>query len=208
MSSLEKSSGEIYMDVDSVSKLLQADGRFRRASQPLRVQDLEFQGDFDAVLEGPNAEHGLVLVVDGTNLTHGDIEGRVMALSSALTRTGSMRPTTLILISPRPPEDAWLAELQALSRVIVISGEQDAKESLRSMLRLKLLPTQSGFSEDNRLKSAEDVLCEEMGGKVTDPFLADLIEAALKSSSDVERKVRETIDHAAKLESPTRGRHD
>jgi hypothetical protein len=195
------------MNAESISNLLRSEGRYKLAAQPLRVQDLEFKGDFDAVLEGPNDERGLVLVVDGTALPLSTIQRRLKALSSALTRTRSMRPTTVVLITQQPPDDSSVAELQALSRLIVISAQDNAKDCLRPLLHLKL-PQDSKLPQEQVVKSADTILQEELGGQITDPFLSALIKAARKSPSDVERTVREQIDRAAKLEAPEGRSHD
>ncbi len=161
----------------------------------MRIDGIEFKGDFDAVLEGPDGERGLILVVDASALSLKTVQRRLKAACLALTRTRSMRPTSMVLITEKIPDDPALAELQALCRLIVIPAGADAEDCLRSLLRLKL-------PQEQVVRSADAVLREELGGDASDPFVSALMKAARKGPSDVERTVREQIDRATKLEAP------
>jgi len=182
------------MDTKSISDLLELRGGYKLASQPLRVQDIEFKGDFDAVLVGPNGERGLVLVLDASAVPPKTIQRRLKAVCLALARTGSMRPVTIIVNAGQVLDPSAIAELEALSRLIVIPADGNPEEYLRSLLRLKL-------PQGLESKSADSVLREELGGAIADRFIDALIKAARKSSLDVEATVREYIDRAARLES-------
>jgi len=185
------------MNADLISSVLESHGGYRLASQPLRIHDIDFSGDFDAVLQGPDDERGLVLVLDATSLSLWTIQRRLTAVLSALTRTGSMRPVTVVLITTGDLEYSTAADFGALCRVIVIPAESNPHERLRTLLRLRLkLPGEQA------VETADAVLREELGDGVTDPFVNALIEAARKGRSEVERIVREQIDRVA--ESPMR----
>ncbi len=189
------------MIVERVSHLLESRGGYRLTSQPMRIDGIEFKGDFDAVLEGPDDERGLVLVVDASALPLKTVLRRLKAACLALTRTRSTRPASVVLITEQTPDAPILAELQALCRLIVIPAGAGPEECLRGLLRLKL-------PQEQTVKSAGTVLEEELGGGATDPFVSALIKAARKGPADVERTVREHIDRAAKLEASEGRGHD
>jgi hypothetical protein len=180
------------MNAEQVSLLLESRGGYKLTSQPMRIDGIEFSGDFDAVLQGPNDERGLVLVVDASALSLKTVQRRLKAACVALARTKSMRPTSLVLITEKLPDDLTVAELEALCRLIVIPAGADAEDCLRSLLRLEL-------PQEKVVRSADAVLQEELGGDAGDPFVTALIKAVRKGPSDVERTVREQIDRAAKL---------
>lgn len=184
------------MNAKSVSDLLESQGGYSLKSQPLRIHDIEFSGDFDAVLVGPDGERGLVLVLDAAAVPPRIIQRRLSAVCLALARTGSMRPVTIILNAGQVLEQHVVSELQALCRLIMIPAAGNPEEHLRSLLRLKLPPP------GRESKSADAVLREELGADMADPFVEALIRSARKSSLDVEGAVREHIDRAARLESP------
>jgi hypothetical protein len=184
------------MNAKSVSDLLESQGRYRITSLPLRIHDVEFSGDFDAILEGPDGERGLVLVLDAAAIPPKTIQRRLSSVCLALARTGSMRPVTIILNAGQVLDQRTLSELQALCRLILIPTDGRPEEYLRPLLRLKLPPP------GRESKSPDVVLREELGTAIDDPFVEVLIRSARKSASDVEVTVREHVDRAARLESP------
>jgi len=186
------------MDTKSISDLLVTRGGYSVARQPLRVQDIEFQGDFDAVLVGPDGERGLVLVVDASAASLKTVQRRLKAVCLALTRTGSMRPVTIVVNAAQDLNSSIIAELDRLCRLVVIPPNCDLGDYLRPLLRLEL-------PEGLESRSPEVVLREELGTRTHDPFVDALIRAARKSPLDVESTVRENIDRAAELGSPGRG---
>src|SRR5258708_35219708 len=113
------------MNAKSVSDLLESRGGYNPASLPLRVNDIEFKGDFDAVLVGPNGERGLVLVLDASAVAPKTIQRRLKAVCLALARTGSMRPVTIIVNAGQVLDPLAVAELEALSRLIVIPADSN-----------------------------------------------------------------------------------
>jgi hypothetical protein len=181
------------MNAKSVSDLLESRGGYRSVSLPLRVSDIEFRGDFDAVLVGPNGEGGLVLVLDAAAVPAKTIQRRLKAVCLALARIGSMRPVTFVVNAGQALDRHAVAELEALCRLIVIPAGGNPEEHLRSLLRLKL----PGGQES---RSADAVLREELGGRIADASVDALIEAARKGASDVEATVREQIDRAADID--------
>jgi hypothetical protein len=189
------------MNAKSVSDLLESRGGYSSASLPLRVNDIEFRGDFDAVLVGPNGERGLVLVLDAASVPAKTIQRRVKAVCLALARTGSMRPVTIVVNAGQALDRHAVAELQALCRLIVIPADGNPEEYLRSLLRLKLKRPQGQES-----RSAGAVLREELGGRIADAFVEALIEAARRGPSDVEATVREQIDRVATIDLESGGK--
>ena len=180
------------VNADAVVDLLKSKGGYALTTQPLRILDVDFTGDFDAVLEGPSGERSLVIVLDAGALSPKKIRQRIEAVCVALSRSGSMRPITIILNAGNVTGEQALAGMQSLCRTIVIPQAGNPSQYLRSLLRLELPPIEREGA------SVDTVLQEELGAEMKDQFVESLLRAARKSALDVEQIVREHIDRAAK----------
>src|SRR4051794_20126267 len=109
--------------LQDVVDLLERRGGFRTRPKPLHVADIDYDFEFDAVLEGPMEARTLILVLVKGATPGAAIERRLRSFSVALRRTGSMRPLTLVLLleSPDPP---LVNSLQPLCRILpLLPGE-------------------------------------------------------------------------------------
>lgn len=108
---------------------------YERKRESLRIVHLDF--DFEDVLEGPHGHHGLVLVVEVRDLTPDALDAlrrRLGRLSLALSRTGSRRPVTLVLVTPSAtPSD--IDALRPLGRVVVVERREQAVDGVADALR-------------------------------------------------------------------------
>lgn len=86
-------------------------------TEGLRIVELSF--DFDKVLTGPHDHHTLVLLVDQPEADTDALRRRLSGLTLALSRTGSRRPVTLVLVAP-PLEQHDLEALRKLARLVAI----------------------------------------------------------------------------------------
>jgi hypothetical protein len=101
-----------------------------------------------------------------------------------------MRPVTIVLMTDKPLEDPELAALESTYRVIVVPPDADLEKSLRTLLPLKLPP-------EKVTKSVGGALREQLGAGLSDPLIAALLDAARKGSSEVERVMRQHVEHLA-----------
>ncbi|MDB6035566.1 MAG: hypothetical protein JWM16_5904, partial [Verrucomicrobiales bacterium] len=73
------------MNVTEIIAHLETKGGFRHAPVPIHIYDVEFS--FDAILTGPDASSGLVLVHEVKNSTAAILLRRMNSLCVALERT-------------------------------------------------------------------------------------------------------------------------
>lgn len=108
---------------------------YERKRESLRIVHLEF--DFEDVLEGPHGHHGLVLVVEVRDLTPEALDAlrrRLSRLSLALSRVGSRRPVTLVLVTPSAsPTD--VDALRPFGRVVIVERRVQTADRVADALR-------------------------------------------------------------------------
>jgi hypothetical protein len=177
--------------VNAVVDALQADGKYRVRPKPLHIADVDYDFEFDAVLEGPGEEHNLVFVCCPNDAPTVAIERRLRALSIALRRTGSTRPISLVLLLNQP-DDTAVSNLQALCRVIAVLPAAAMDVALAPLMPLPL-PLQS-----QTMVSAVDTLKAELAVELKDSHMAmELIRAASSDSPAVEKAILAALRKAA-----------
>ena len=181
------------MFVDDIIQVLETRGGYNRAREPLEISGVEFKGMFDAVLVGPKDQNGLVLVRRTEATFVGEIKRAVKALVTALDRTGSMRPVTLVLATTVSPEDPAIVALHDSCRLIAVPPGGNPEDFLRVLLPLKLP------SPETAKKSADSALRGELNDSKDDPLIDTLVRAARKGSDEVQRRMREEINCVAAL---------
>jgi hypothetical protein len=183
--------------INAVVDELQRAGRYHLRPKLLHIADVDYDFEFDAVLEGPEDEHNLIFVcyLDGSHTVA--IERRLRALSIALRRTGSTRPFSLVLLMSKS-DDVTVTRLQSLCRVFPVLTDGSVPVALAPLLPLPM-PTQS-----QTLVSAVESLRKELGSQVKDGDLAaDLIKAAAGDGPAVEKAVLAAIRKAATVATET-----
>lgn len=180
---------------ESIIEMLKSKNNYRQVPQPLSIADVDFQFDFDAVLEGPDDHCGLVLILNSEKAPLYSVQRKIKAFSIVLARTNSMRPITLVLITEKINDPA-IESLEKLCRVITISpNNNDLRTCLRTILPLRL-------PELVKTRGSTDVtLREELGYDIEDVLISALLKAAQKNSSEVEHTIIEAIDQAANFET-------
>ena len=162
----------------------------------LRVVELSF--DFDRVLTGPQDHHTLVLLVEQTTTDTDALRRRLSSLALALSRTGSRRPVTLLLVAP-PLDQPALKALRQLARLVAIDRVLRTVASVDHILR-EFRPLVTG-DVSAPLVDPLGELASELGKKADHPYARRLIRAASGGSDAVEQTFRallaEIIDESA-----------
>lgn len=175
--------------------VLQAVG-YEVQTEALRIVDLSF--DFDRVLTGPHGHQALVLLVDQPELAVDALKRRLSSLALALSRTGSRRPVTLILVSP-PPAQQDIDALRKLARLVAIDRVAQEVTSLDDNLRefrpLDITDVSAPLFE------ASDELKKALGSKAESPQARKLIRAASRGREAVEQAFQTLLAEA--IEGPT-----
>jgi hypothetical protein len=179
--------------IDDIIRALEKRGGYTRAAEPPLISGVDFKGVFDAVLVGPKDQNGLVLVRGAEIASMGEIRRVVKAFTTALDRTGSTRPITLVLATMVSPDDPSILALQDSCRVITVPAGGKLEGYLRVLLPLKLPSRETGT------KTADSALRDELEDSLEDPLIAALIRAARKNSDEVQRRMREEINRVAAL---------
>ena len=159
----------------------------------LRIVDLSFE--FDQVLTGPHGHHALVLLVDQPELAVDVLKRRLSSLVLALSRTGSRRPVTLVLVAP-PLNQRDLDALRQLARLIAIDRVSRPAVSVDHILR-EFLPLSTN-DVSAPLVDASGELTKVLGAKEGHPHVQKLIQAASKGQEAVELAFRALLDEAIK----------
>ena len=173
--------------------LVLQEGGYQVQSEALRIVDLSF--GFDQVLTGPHGRQALVLLVDQEELAVDALKRRLSSLTLALSRTGSRRPVTLILVSPRPtPQDIdalrQLARLVAIDRVAQTAISLD--DNLREFRPLDITDVSAPLFE------ASDELKKALGSEASSPQARKLIRAASRGREAVEQTFQTLLAEAIK----------
>lgn len=180
------------MKIDSVTDTLSSQGGFRLVPKPLHIANLDFGFEFDAVLEGPDGQHGLVLVSDGSTISTRSLERLIQSFSLALSRTDSLRTLTLVLINSDAGQSD-LASLETLCRVINVRDAQSLTFDLRGLLPLAIPPP------SNPLLSSAEVLASELASETIDELTHQLIKAAKDSAQSVAAAALAAVERAATI---------
>ena len=169
-----------------VLEILQHAG-YRIIPPPLKIVDIDFQSDFQAVLIGPRNQQSMVVVLDASRTPIEVAKRRINALATTLDRSGSEIPLTLVLLMS-DSESQKAAELDTICRVVRVLDPTDPENDLRPLLPLAL-PEPA-----EPLPSALPVLLRNLGAQNDDRFEASLAETAKRGPSAVTEAVRATID--------------
>lgn len=165
-------------------------GDYEEHADTLRIMDLSFE--FDRVLTGPYG-HQLVLLVDQPELAVDALKRRLSSLALALSRTGSRRPVTLLLIAPRL-DSQDVNELRQLARLVAVDRVTRTSASLDHILR-EFRPLATADASAPRV-NAIDELHSELGVKANRPHIQKLIKAASKGPEAVELAFQMLLDEA------------
>ncbi len=159
-------------------------------TEALRIVDLSFE--FDRVLTGPYG-HQLILLVDQPELAVDALKRRLSSLALALSRTGSRRPVTLVLVAP-PLDPQDLDALRRLARLVAIDRVPRTFSSVDLILRefCPLVTTDVAAP----LVDADDELRKALGSKADHPQARTLIRAASEGQGAVERAFQTLLDEA------------
>lgn len=170
-------------------RVLRQDG-YRVHAEALRIVDLSF--DFDQVLTGPDG-HQLVLLVDQPERTVDALQRRLSSLTYALSRTGSRRPVTLVLVAPSLEQDD-LDALRHLARLVAIDRVSREVTEVDHILReFRPLATTDVSAP---LMDALDELDTALGSNARHPEVSKLIKAAAKGQEAIEEAFQRLLDEA------------
>ncbi len=145
----------------------------------MRIVNLEF--DFEAVFVAPDDQYALVLVVEVPTLDDSALDTlrrRLDRLSLALTRAESLRPVTLVLVTPKASPRA-LDAIRPLARIVVVSQVDQSEDDLTNALRefRPLLSVAPASSE-----AVSDALTRHLGAATADPEVKSLRRAAARET--------------------------
>jgi len=181
------------MNTHDIIEFLETKGKYHKISQPLRVTDLDLEFDFEGVMVGPRDHKEILLISNTLNKSIQSIVRRVTTFSMVLDRLNLPKSFTLLLIT-ESPKDRILNKLNELCRVILISSEKPL-DQLDKVLRI-LLPLNLPNTEKTS-RSVIQLMNQELGKDVKDPWINSIMKVANKSSYDVETTVRDKINKMA-----------
>lgn len=171
------------------------EGGYEVRMEPLRIVELSF--DFDQILTGPHDHHTLVLLIDQPALAVDALRRRLSSLTLALSRTGSRRPVTLVLVAP-PLDQQDLEALRQLARLVAIDRIPRAVAEVDNILReFRPLVTTDVSAP---LVDALSELNKALGSQSSHPQVQKLIRAASKGQEAVEQVFRTLLEEA--IEGP------
>ena len=165
-------------------------------TEGLRIVELSF--DFDKVLTGPHDHHTLVLLVDQSEADTDALRRRLSGLALALSRTGSRRPVTLILVAP-PLGQHDLEALRHLARLVAIDRVPRTAHSVDHILR-EFQPLATNDVSAPPVDALGE-LASALGRDAAHPQVRRLLRAAANGSDAVDEMFRtllaEVIEDAA-----------
>jgi hypothetical protein len=176
--------------VNAVVDVLRQRGAYRECPKPLHIADVDYEFQFDAIMEGPGDDKSLVLVCAADPAVLSALERRVLSLSHALRRVRSTRPLTLVLVTDNP-DPAQLVRLGEACRIIPVTAGQRAEVAIASLLPLPM-PVPS-----HTMRSATEALRQALDSSLDHPLCAALLKAASDRSEAVEKVVLDALKKAA-----------
>lgn len=182
------------MSIEQISDILTKIGGFRRVPEPLHIAEFDFAFEFDAVLEGPGDQHGLVLISDVSRNSLPVIERRLRAFTLALSRTSSARTICLVLFGSQfGSSNSVLTEIESICRIVLVPTSSEPGFALRALLPINLP------EPGQRVVTADEALAVELAKGPVDELMKQLQKSARVSADAVQLAMRKAIEDACTL---------
>lgn len=169
---------------DEIVELLQRRGTYRLAPEPLHIADVEFR--FAAVLQGPPSNPSMVVLLDEPEESIRAALRRLRAFRTVLSRSGTRRPLTTVILSPDVSANSIHA-IREISRVIVADDPDLLEVALRPLLPLELPDA------DTYTTNVDNLLQVHLRDESGSPVLKRLLAASGRGADDVRETLRKAV---------------